>query len=797
MLTRALVPVHGHYHKIKMKYNIYKTYFVSWLEASVKIWEQYIVSSRAKGDRVRIYSTKFSIQGSKGLGRRKAHLTGLIRETGRHFSVLQIPDVSEFDIVLGLINPLLLAFGIVGRYGAEVKLTRYRNRKMNKYLLHVFTVLLGHLKAGRVSRFWTLSMILVKRSTVYMIACTYKIDKNIYRNLGQRELVKTFSKVRSLRSELSTNMDFKRTYIPKGDNDVRPLGVPTLPWRIYLNMLLHPLVLAHPLPASQHGFKPGFGTLTAWVSMFKDVLPSKNIYEGDIRQCFPSVNLLRLAVHLYKSGMPAEVLGLYHLLNQVSPQFKGQILQNENQFLLRDQYLNLLAADPSRSPENFDLPIWQYDESWVREQILLHGEEAIGIHGEVLLNFLDSSRDQAQFETILEGLMQIMVEFKAGTPIEDYVHNTDFLKYIGTAQGSPLSPYLTALSLTQVSERLPKGVYILFYADDFILYGPGLTDETLEEVVSLFKSIGFTIHPKKSRWVVKDGSPQIDSLKFLGLTYSLQTNTLSASTRKGSTLEFTKGDLVAYEYDKGYSLSRTPEQIYRESKKFSLLSLLGIAPQPRLASALAWYYRSLAHFRKWFVTELQFDILALILQLLKQPSWIIRRFLTLGLQNLGNLNTARAFAQSMYSESKSISVKVESSDRLDMSTSENIQPYIIQAINYVNPYLRKYRSKYTFVNYCASRYKGLILSRLYSGSWIQSIPLQNFKFSYRKTSLAQLISVYLRKPNVFIGSSIAANLLIKALSSANRSKRFNQKFQRSLIENSRKLRYDPLLRNVG
>jgi hypothetical protein len=95
--------------------------------------------------------------------------------------------------------------------------------------------------------------------------------------------------------------------------------------------------------------------------------------------------------------------------------------------------------------------------------------------------------------------MHIFEEFNNGTPIEEYVHHADFLKYIGTAQGSPLSPYLAALSLTQISERLPEGVKVLFYADDFILYGPGLTDASLQEVHSLFAEAGFAIHGGKSR----------------------------------------------------------------------------------------------------------------------------------------------------------------------------------------------------------------------------------------------------------------------------------------------------------
>jgi hypothetical protein len=449
---------------------------------------------------------------------------------------------------------------------------------------------------------------------------------------------------------------------------------------------------------------------------------------------------------------------------------------------------------------NFDLPIWQHDESWVREQILLNGEAALGIHGEVLTNFLDSSRDQSQHEIILEGLMHIFEEFNQGTPIEDYVHHADFLKYIGTAQGSPLSPYLAALSLTQISERLPQGVKILFYADDFILYGSGLTDSTLAEVKTLFSEAGFAIHGDKSRWVVKDGSLVTNKLKFLGLTYFFELNVLAASTRKGSNLVFTKSDLVDYEYDKVSSLARHPHDIWKESRRFYFMSWQRLVPNARLAAALGKYYRALSFFRKWFITEFQWDLLALLLRLLDSPFWMLRRFITLGAFDLRSLKSAQAFCRIMYSEERQISTVIDESDTNDIARSEqpySLDPGIYQAINYVNPYLKRYRSKYTFVNFCASRFRGTILSRMYSGSWIQSMPLQRFGFSYSKYSLAQLIAVFLRKPNIFVGSSIASHLLVRALSSANRSKRFNQKFQSSLIKNARKLRYDILLLKVG
>lgn len=771
---------------------------MSFIEAFIKIWDHILISSRAHGDRVLLYSTVYSVTGAKGLGKRKAHLSALMKSNNISFKLLQLPDVSEFGIVLGLVNPLLLAFGLVGRYASQVNLQRYRNRRSNKYLTHVFTKLVEHMAAGRVSRFWTLSMLLVRRSNVYMTVCSWKIDKNLYRNLSQRAIGKLFKEVNQLRSSYSTDMKFHRTYIPKGETH-RPLGVPSLAWRIYLNMLLHPLTIAHPLPSCQHGFKPGYGTLTAWATMFKEVIVSPNIYEGDLRQCFPSVNLLRLAVTLIKQGMPANVVGLYHQLNMVSPEFKGAILLNENQFLLRDHYKELLRQDPSRTPLNFDKPIWNVTEEWVREQILLHGEEALGIHGEVLLNFLDSSRDQQlHYDLILEGLMHIFVEFKEGTPISEFVHYADWLKFIGTAQGSPLSPYLAAIALTQVTARLPEGVKALFYADDFILYGEGLTEVTLHQTKELFKEAGFTIHNGKSQWIKRFGIVRQDWIKFLGLIWDFELREFRAATRKGSTLVFNKEDLLSFEFDKKTALSTTSSKLFEQSKKFYRWSKLNSPGwNKKLSSAMFRYNLSLAYFRKWFVTEFQWDLLALLRTVMTSGSWTMRRFITLGIPYLRDLDSARAFARATYPETKALAIIDKSDtqrDSSEISHASAIDPKISYALNYVNPYLRRYRSKYTFVNFCASKFRGIIQSRMYSGSWIQSMPLQVFTFSYKRFSLAQLMRVFIT-PNIFNGSSIALYVLVRTLSKTIHSKSFSQRYPKAIVRECRKLRSDKLLAN--
>lgn len=172
----------------------------------------------------------------------------------------------------------------------------------------------------------------------------------------------------------------------------------------------------------------------------------------------------------------------------------------------------------------------------------------------------------------------------------------------------------------------------------------------------------------------------------------------------------------------------------------------------------------------------------------------MRRFLTLGMYELSDLDAAREFARITYPETKELQTIVDESDTKELSPHAKVDGRILAALNYVNPYLRSYRNKYTFVNFCASKFRGLIQSRMYAGSWLQAMPLQYFGFGYAKFSIAQMMRIFI-SPNIFNGSSIACYVLIKSLSSANRSKRFSQKFPHAMKINCRKLRSDALLIN--
>jgi hypothetical protein len=60
-----------------------------------------------------------------------------------------------------------------------------------------------------------------------------------------------------------------------------------------INNFMHMYVKDYLLP-SQHGFVPGRGTLSAWKEIMTKVINKPYIYECDLKQFFPSVNVSKL-----------------------------------------------------------------------------------------------------------------------------------------------------------------------------------------------------------------------------------------------------------------------------------------------------------------------------------------------------------------------------------------------------------------------------------------------------------------------------------------------------------------------
>jgi hypothetical protein len=836
-----------------------------------------------RGHMESLFGTRF-LTDKTSLRKQRAKAYTLLKSMNREdVTIPKLPDIKEFDIKLGLISPLLLCFGLIRRMSCTINLKAYNNAKYNKYLLRIMILSLYLLRNQDSRRFWSLWKIVLKRSHVYLVYSLQNIDKNLYRKITVRAMAGVLKEVNQLRASLSKDMKYHRVYIPKASSGsfaesdrhtYRPLGVPTLPWRIYTNMLLLPLVLFCPANTAQHGFRPQRGTLTAWTVMFKEVLSSPNIYELDLRQCFPSINLLRLDYILESQyNMPEDIRKLYIELNHTTPEFKGVLRANETQSLLveamqenlhkvnlenfrraRGNYTSQdiragFAKEVSRltwsSPTFWSsymnygysyLKYYRSNSARLRSLIYEQGLAKTGIRPEILDSFFTSldvgnmesffrkgnkfRKQQYQAKVHLYGLSESAISTLLG-PIpaaEDVTLSVEFLKHIGTSQGSPLSPYLSILSLKEIQDHLPEGVKVLQYADDLIFYGPKLK-EWLDNMggtpAPYLRKLGFTLHPEKSGWIKCEGNLVQNHIKFLGMDYDFETNTWRAATRKGSTLEMTKQSLLHAEYD-----IRMMMQYGWERLRGLALKSSGRNP---LSRDFYTYYNNLsivsfALGKKEFYYHYLY-LLALVLKLPKSALYKTLLWSVLGL----DLKSAKAFVGLIFDESgantpdriyTSLSTggigprpkvldplmhTVEQAEYWSRYTTSHLEkldsvvvedphlspPVKIQqsigaspdlhspstpaypfewmlryfyGITETSGYVSQYRDKYTFINYIQSNFKGLILARLYSGTWSLQNLSQDFAYKPAKYSLGwHLIGI----ANTFTGTSYACDELIK------------------------------------
>lgn len=135
-------------------------------------------------------------------------------------------------------------------------------------------------------------------------------------------------------------LDYKRVYINKVGNTFRPLGVPTLVWRVYLSMyanILRFLVKTY-IPSSQHAYMPKRGVITAWKDIINNVLEAPDIYEFDLKQFFPNVKTdyiiktLRREFHL-----PKEEQNFLLNIFQRTPRLPDELKLSENRVQFQEK----------------------------------------------------------------------------------------------------------------------------------------------------------------------------------------------------------------------------------------------------------------------------------------------------------------------------------------------------------------------------------------------------------------------------------------------------------------------------
>lgn len=393
----------------------------------------------------------------------------------------KLPNVSKFSVEISDYDELFQKWGINKRKSPNIKYEPHRNNKLNKYLYHQ----LKRMTYATPMKYWRMGMHLIRRSNIFYVVAMNHVFPHWARDMKLSSVIRLAIVTRRIASKHYAKLEYTRVYIPKESGKLRPLGVPSYPWRIYLHMINQLLVKflddRNEIHPSQHGFRPGRGTLTAWREVLNKVILARDIFEFDLKQFFDKVNLDAISACLLKKGVPVNLVRQLYYLNCSACRVKPPYLLNEFEHMMKR--LIMTGVDPDEVI-NAPRPIsYMYRVQGVPQ----------GAPTSPLLATL-----------ILEG----SIIGRKGLDVVMYADD---------------------------------GVYYGDFTDGY-LNGKRHTIPIITPNTGMVNGNIYFNH-SKSDWVKRDGQ-WLKPLKFLGLEYDGVLDKLRAKTRKGSNLYYDKEDLV-------------------------------------------------------------------------------------------------------------------------------------------------------------------------------------------------------------------------------------------------------------
>lgn len=355
--------------------------------------------------------------------------------------------------------------------------------KLNKYLNRQYCRISNHLRKGEVNRAIAIWRLMHTKSKIWTVVLIAK--KLPFMSITETRMVKLIKTIRKLMRTENSEVKYKRIFLEELNPDGsikkhRPLGVPSLEWRViaasYEFLLVN--LWKKGWSKNQYACMPKRGTVDAWMEILTK-LSKRNVTEiigYDLAKFFDLVYVF----NIIKMGLPPFLTEYFFKMVQSKAQIRDEDLPLEEERLKKTVEERLSNIEKPLNPK-----LYQFN-SRVKE-----GEGSGGYEA----------------------------------------------PYVSFPQGLNTSPVMCcrALELTGIIDH-PN---ITQYVDDGVIINTTERTLTLKEFKEGLNSseTGICISGSKTETIMKDGE-FLKPLKFLGCSYDGKT--FKSHTRKGGIWEAEK-----------------------------------------------------------------------------------------------------------------------------------------------------------------------------------------------------------------------------------------------------------------
>jgi len=401
--------------------------------------------------------------------------------------------VSNYSNIHNYFFDLKIAY----RTGYEVFGTEYQAcLKANKYLSKQYARMAKALHEGDIVKYTAIWKTLRDRSSLFLMVVFVKKIKFYSTAYSSRKVNWLLKKIRGLINSGSTDLKFRREFLPEYNLDgslkkYRPLGVPSIEWRVISSMYeLYLVNLFHKnWNPNQFACMPKVGVVDAWIKILEEADKHKHIMGVDLAKFFDSVNIKWMKRSLVAADVPDDIINFLTSLNYCLPIISKQ-----------DKKLEKLRIEE--------------------------------IDKEAPSNMIMRDFDESPMDTWQPG---------------DKVKVMGNSRKYGLPQGLNTSPLLACIALSHTKALSPQVIpgssyiestddVVIQYVDDAVIMNNLGTYIGIDEYSDNLKTASSGLHiSEKKTEIIKQSGKWRKPLKFLGCEYD--GSTFRAHTRKGGVFE--------------------------------------------------------------------------------------------------------------------------------------------------------------------------------------------------------------------------------------------------------------------